>query len=610
MRLYKKGNLDFIKRVIVFIIFTYTISALYSQEPLHRADVISVVQLVNDYWIDSHPDPGDNGWARSAYFTGNMAAYDILPQQKYLDYALFWAEQNHWAPASLSRNADDHCCGQTYIDLFKIETDTSRIIQIKQIIDGMVDSEKCNDWFWVDALFMDMPVFARLGALYHDKSYFSKMYDLYIYAKTTFALYDPDDRLWFRDLSWSGSEDTTSNGEKIFWSRGNGWAFGALVQVLQLLPEDDIHRDEYLTTYVEMASALSNSQRSDGFWGVNLADNNHYPGPETSGTCFFTYGLAWGIHNGILDSAIYYPVVLSAWNGLISTSVHPDGFLGYVQGSGSHPGSSQPVTTNSTADFGVGAFLLACSEVFKLADGEFPASESENFALYNLMDYSSQQTDPFNPASNAVDGNEATRWSANGFPQWIEIDLKEIKKINKTTIIPYMQRAYQYMIQAKKNDDDSYFMIVDRQDNTAGGNNIIDTFETIDARYVKFTIAGCSDYTGDWVSICEFKIFGNIDTEVNLPKKLDTIKGPDLFHAYPNPFNSSTTILFSLSKSTSVSLKIYNLLGKEVETLISEYYCMGIHKVEWNAKDLPSGIYLYRLEAGNNVETKKLILQK
>ena len=176
--------------------------------------------------------------------------YEIYPKQKYLDYALFWAEQNNWAPGSRPRHADDHCCGQTYIDLFNIEPDTTRIRQIKQRIDAMV----------------------------------------------------------------------------------NGWVFGAHVRTLQLLPESDPHYAEYLETYKTMAAALRKAQHADGFWGVSLADSNHYPGPETSGTGFFTYGLAWGINNGHLDSTDYYSTVAKAWHGLISTAVHPDGFLGYVQG--------------------------------------------------------------------------------------------------------------------------------------------------------------------------------------------------------------------------------------------------------------------------------------
>ncbi|MFT3740733.1 MAG: glycoside hydrolase family 88 protein [Breznakibacter sp.] len=131
-----------------------------------------------------------------------------------------------------------------------------------------------------------------------------------------------------------------------------------------------------------MAEALKLRQRSDGFWNASLDDPGDFGGPETSGTSFFVYGMAWGINNGLLDRDTYLPVVEKAWNGLTSTAVQPSGFLGYVQGVGTNPASSQPVTAGSTADFGVGAFLLAGSEMVKLAEGEMPIPT--NFGLASV----------------------------------------------------------------------------------------------------------------------------------------------------------------------------------------------------------------------------------
>jgi unsaturated rhamnogalacturonyl hydrolase len=116
-----------------------------------------------------------------------------------------------------------------------------------------------------------------------------------------------------------------------------------------------------------MARSLLKTQRTDGFWNVNLADPAHLPGPETSGTAMFAYGLAYAIRTGVIDRATYLPIAAKAWNGMVATAVHADGFLGFVQGVGSEPASSQPVTAGSTADFGVGAFLLAAAELAKLA---------------------------------------------------------------------------------------------------------------------------------------------------------------------------------------------------------------------------------------------------
>lgn len=84
---------------------------------------------------------------------------------------------------------------------------------------------------------------------------------------------------------------------------------------------------------------------------------------------------------------------------------------------------------------------------------------------------------------------------------------------------------------------------------------------------------------------------------------------------YPNPFNPSTRIDYAVSKQSSVSLKVYNLVGQEVKTLVSEQKSVGVYKAEWNGKDnfgkdVPSGMYLYKMTAGSFEQTKKMILIK
>ena len=143
-----------------------------------------------------------------------------------------------------------------------------------------------------------------------------------------------------------------------------------------------------------MAAALVSRQRSDGFWNVDLQDPLDFPGPETSGTSFFVFGMAWGLNHSILDRPTYLPVVVTAWDALVQTAVQPSGFLGYVQGVGNSPSSSQPVTATSTADFGVGAFLLAGAEVAKLASSSQVAlvPASVNFGSQSLGTASAPQT--------------------------------------------------------------------------------------------------------------------------------------------------------------------------------------------------------------------------
>jgi hypothetical protein len=79
---------------------------------------------------------------------------------------------------------------------------------------------------------------------------------------------------------------------------------------------------------------------------------------------------------------------------------------------------------------------------------------------------------------------------------------------------------------------------------------------------------------------------------------------------YPNPFNPSTKIKYSIPQFGMVTIKVYDLLGKEVATLADEYKPAGRYEVEFNAAALPSGVYFYKLNSGNITESKKLVLLK
>ena len=363
------------KRIILTLLFFPAFIFANSQELPSKKEILSAMKTVNNYWISQNPVPGNNQWARAAYFTGNMDFYKVYPKKNYLDYINLWATNNNWTlnGGNSTRNADNQTCGQVYIDLYNLDTEKQnfKIASIKSSIDNMVNSAKADDWWWVDALYMAMPVFSRLGVLHNDNKYFDKMYQLYTNTKITRKLYNTSENLWYRDESFDPPY-FTPNGEDSYWSRGNGWVIAAHVRTLQLLPENHINRNEYIETFRAMAAALKARQQVDGFWYASLDDPKDYGGPETSGTAFFTYSIAWGINNGLLDSVDYYPAIVRAWEAMTKISVQKSGLLGYVQGVGSNPASSQPVTASSTADFGVGAFLLAGTELLKLAKGEMP----------------------------------------------------------------------------------------------------------------------------------------------------------------------------------------------------------------------------------------------
>jgi rhamnogalacturonyl hydrolase YesR len=378
------------KLSILFIILfcTTSVSLSSAQELPSRKEVLQTMIRVNDYFMKKHPDctePSNvtkirpsNIWTRGVYYEGLMALHQICPQAEYYQYALDWAEFHQWGMrnGNNTRNADDQCCGQTYIDLYKMEPHPERIRNIKTCMDMLVNTPQVDDWSWIDAIQMAMPVFAQLGNMLNDDSYYEKMYAMYAYTKNECGgngLYNPKHRLWWRDAKYVPPYKEP-NGENCYWSRGNGWVYAALARVVNLIPKNEKHRKEYIADFKAMSKAIKNCQREDGFWNVSLHDPTNYGGKETTGTSLFVYGLAWGINQGILDRKEYLPVVLKAWKGMIAHAVHENGFLGWVQGSAENPEGGQPLSADKVPnfeDFGTGCFLLAGSEVYKVEETGF-----------------------------------------------------------------------------------------------------------------------------------------------------------------------------------------------------------------------------------------------
>jgi unsaturated rhamnogalacturonyl hydrolase len=355
---------------------------------------MEAMTIANKYFMDKWPDVGktiitererpSNIWTRSVYYEGLMALYKINPDTAYLNYALRWATFHKWGmrDGTKTRNGDNQCCGQTYIDLYMLDRyKEERIKDIKTCIDNMLATEKIDDWNWIDALQMAMPVFARLGTIYNDKKYYARMNEMYLYTKLrhgTNGLYSTVDHLWWRDKDFVPPYKEP-NGENCYWSRGNGWVVAALVRTLDFLPKNSPYKKEYQTTLTEMFKALVPLQRTDGFWNVSLKDPGHFGGKELTGTALFVYGMAWGINEGLISKKEYLPVVMKAWNALVTESLHPNGFLGYVQGTGKEPKDSQPVGYDivpNFEDFGLGCFLLAGSEVYKISKAIEPKEKA------------------------------------------------------------------------------------------------------------------------------------------------------------------------------------------------------------------------------------------
>jgi unsaturated rhamnogalacturonyl hydrolase len=351
-----------------------------------NTETLEAMRKANQYFMEKWPDVGmrivhersraSNIWTRGVYYEGLMALYRLDPKSAYLDYTLRWADFHQWNLRdgdTYTRNADNQCAGQTYIDMYLMDPQPKRIEKIKASIDSMMRTDKIDDWNWVDAIQMAMPVFAQLGVIYKDPRYWERMYEMYMFTRDKHGdngLFNPQDNLWWRDKDFDPPYKEP-NGEDCYWSRGNGWVYAALVRVLEIIPKDAPHRKQYEDDFKAMSEALIKVQRSDGFWNVSLHDPTNFGGKETTGTSLFVYGMAWGINNNYLSVKKYRPVVTRAWNAIMNEAVNENGFLSYVQGTGKEPKDSQPVTKTSVPnfeDFGLGCFLLAGCEVFQMVE--------------------------------------------------------------------------------------------------------------------------------------------------------------------------------------------------------------------------------------------------
>lgn len=348
-------------------------------EKISAREVQQQMEQANDYWQRRNPEPGKAFWDVAAYHTGNIATWEITGKKEYLEYSEKWAEHNLWMGArSNDKTAwkykygetdeyvlfgDWQVCFQTYADLYQVKKDEKRIARAREVMEYEMGTPNNDYWWWADGLYMVMPVMVKMYGITGNQQYLEKLHTYFMYADS--VMYDKEEGLYYRDGKYIYPKHKSVNGKKDFWARGDGWVLAALAKTLKDLPKNNAHRQLYIDRFTNLAAAVKNSQQPAGHWTRSLLDTAHAPGYETSGTAFFTYGLLWGINNGYLDAATYAPVAIKAWQYLTKVALQPDGKIGYVQPIGERAIPGQVVDRNSTTGFGVGAFLLAGSEMHR-----------------------------------------------------------------------------------------------------------------------------------------------------------------------------------------------------------------------------------------------------
>ena len=328
-------------------------------------DLAKAMKLVANWQLKRLPADAQVDWTWAALYTGFMAVPDKVAGDKYKQAMFRVAEQLHWQPGPRAMHADDLAIGQMYMEQHFIHHDATMMAPLRARLDAQIATPDPRDptrplWWWCDALFMAPPVYADMAAATGDQKYLAHMN--HEWDVTTALLYDRSKHLYFRDASYLDKRE--KNGEPLFWSRGNGWVMGGIVRVLKELPPDSPLRAKYVVLLKEMAAETLSIQGKDGLWRPGLLDAGAYPLPEISGSAFITYAMAYGVNEGILDRATYWPAVEKAWAGML-THVYADGRLGCIQPIGAAPGA---YTETTSYVYGVGAFLLAGSEIYREAN--------------------------------------------------------------------------------------------------------------------------------------------------------------------------------------------------------------------------------------------------
>jgi rhamnogalacturonyl hydrolase YesR len=348
-----------------------TITTALSSE-IKPAPVLDAMQRVGD-WQLAHPAAiRQTGWIQSVGDIGMMALAGISGDPKYRDAMLAKGESNGWQlPEYRGRkyHADDQCYGQVCTELYFLYRENQMIAPMREKFDWILSHPPAtqsldhnlgeDQWTWCDALFMAPPAWLRLYAATDDERYMD--FGVTNFWRTADYLYDKGEHLFFRDSTFFDKREP--NGKKIFWSRGNGWVFAGIVRCLQYLPMNHPDRPRFEQLFKDMAEKILACQQSDGMWRASLLDPADYPTPEASGSALFTYGLAWGVNQGLLDRATFEPAVRKAWTALVGC-VDADGKLTHIQPAGTGP---VKFDADSTQPYGGGVFLLAGSEVYKMA---------------------------------------------------------------------------------------------------------------------------------------------------------------------------------------------------------------------------------------------------
>ena len=376
-----------INKTAVFILVSASLSfckvSQKSQKVVKIATKEAMLKALQ--WQETNPiftkSPAD--WTNGAYYVGVVKAHEATKDTSYLEALQSMAIRNEWKPWERFFHADDLIISYSYLYLSSLGEPSANLKPTSNFIkdhlykpypwkDGLNGSsvekneliEKKILWWWCDALFMAPPVITSYSKQVQDESLLKEMNKYYMQAFE--LLYDKEEHLFSRDTRflWTGkaTDIKEKNGKKVFWSRGNGWVLAGLALILSDMPKNYSNRFFYENLFKEMAQRIKELQPADGLWRTSLLSPDSFDHGEVSGSGFYTFALAWGINNKLLNKAAYEPAVIKGWNAILKCQ-QLTGKVGWVQDIGANP---MPASEDSWQNFGTGAFLLAGTEFLKL----------------------------------------------------------------------------------------------------------------------------------------------------------------------------------------------------------------------------------------------------
>ena len=509
-----------------------------SYEGMKNYKALDVNQYIDKVWtyFSSNYYTDQWNWEEATYYLGVLEAYKATADIKYYNQAYQFAEGFSWECNSGINTTylDDIATSLVYCVLHDLAPAEYKLAGVKEALDYTYNYGLL-DYTWVDEIFMVGLAQTYLSQELNESKYSKIDLESYMFYREEF--FDTDDLLWYRDGKYVYDSDNplgqSSNGQKVYWGRGNAWVYVTLAQRMEYMDKNDPAYEVYKNDFVMLSEGLRRCVRPDGVWNPNLGDPNDCSGKEMTGTGGFLYGMSLGVRLGLLDANTYVPIIQKAYDTITRECIFENGFLGYCQPMGWQPDgySGEEAMKNSTNTFGVGLMLMGLSQYMRLCSDyiepslntpvlEFDSSK----AIYTIEDgwYKGIMTvktnatnmEENNGVANLVNGiftrdDKHSRFTAFGLksnPIYAEITLKDEIIIDRIIVDPYKNRAYKYVIEVFNGTN--WVKVVD----TTGESmpkKFLNKWEIapINCKKIKITVSGCWNEDTDAVSIRELLIY-------------------------------------------------------------------------------------------------------